>query len=159
MPTLKRSFKFNCDRPTGGSPPPSTPSLRSPVHRQFPRPTLSPRILTRAKSCSSRFLPPTLVRCFKSCCGTDHGRSEGVLKFHRDLAVFSDVIYERWTKACNAGPSGMPDARIDDTGRSRIQEFVRQSLRGRVAVRIETFDKTGIAMNIVKFSSEICQEI
>jgi len=29
----------------------------------------------------------------------DHGRSEGVLKFHRDLAAFSDVINERWTKA------------------------------------------------------------
>jgi len=61
----------------------------------------------------------------RSCCGTDHGRSEGVLKFHRDLAAFSDVIDERWTKACNAGPSGMPDARIDDTSRSRIQQFVR----------------------------------
>ncbi len=31
------------------------------------------------------------------------GRRQCILKFHRNLATLSDVIHERWTKACNRG--------------------------------------------------------
>jgi hypothetical protein len=49
--------------------------------------------------------------------GSDDGSGKGILKFHRRLAAFANVIHESRPETSNASSFIMPNARINYTRR------------------------------------------
>jgi hypothetical protein len=91
--------------------------------------------------------------------GPDYGRGKSILKFHRHLSPFANVIHESRPETSNARSPTMPNARINHACRFIFQEFLRQFLGGCVTVWVEALGKTGLATDIVELSSKVCQEV
>src|ERR1039458_1049415 len=82
-----------------------------------------------------------------------------ILKFHRYLPSLPNIIHQGRPETCNASSCVVSDARIHNTGRSRIQEFACKLLRGCVVVWNQAFSKTRTPANVVKLPAEVCQEV
>jgi hypothetical protein len=86
-------------------------------------------------------------------------RSECINECDGYSGAFPNIVDQGRPKTRYTGTTVVANARVDNTSRSSVQKLPCPLLGSGIAGRIQTLSETGIITNIVKFTSEVCQEV
>src|SRR5215831_10618122 len=96
------------------------------------------------------------------CLATHHAEHRiriSVRESDRDRSSGSDISHQRWPETGNTGSATMANAGINNSGRSRLQQFDRQFLRCFITVGIETHVIPLAGSEIVKLGPKVGHEV